>query len=125
MKVMGYGLQVTVIGMLVVFFGLIILVASIGVMDRILRAGKKKSAEAKAPASAAAPAVAAPMAAPVAAPVKAASAPVAAVIAAAVAAVMAQEGVGPGGYAVRAIRRTRSIPAWNRAGREEQIYSRF
>jgi hypothetical protein len=58
-----------------------------------------------------------------------------AVITAAIAAIFAQEREAPvqdaqpdapGGFRVRSIRRTgRPLPAWNRAGREEQIYSRL
>ena len=48
------------------------------------------------------------------------------VIAAAVA--MAMEAAGEEnttGFVVRSIRRINNAPAWNRAGREEQVYSRL
>jgi hypothetical protein len=31
---------------------------------------------------------------------------------------------GQGGFVVRQVRRIHNAPAWNRAGRDEQIYSR-
>ena len=47
-------------------------------------------------------------------------------IAAAVAAAMEQSGEeNTTGFVVRSIRRINNAPAWNRAGREEQIYSRL
>ena len=49
-----------------------------------------------------------------------------AVIAAAVAAAMEQAGEeNTTGGVVRSIRRINNAPAWNRAGREEQVYSRM
>ena len=49
-----------------------------------------------------------------------------AVIAAAVAAAMEAAGAEQtNGFVVRSIRRINNAPAWNRAGREEQIYSRM
>ena len=49
-----------------------------------------------------------------------------AVIAAAVAAAMEAAGAEePTGFVVRSIRRVNNAPAWNRAGREEQVYSRM
>ena len=49
-----------------------------------------------------------------------------AVIAAAVAAAMEQAGEeNTTGFVVRSIRRINNAPAWNRAGREEQVYSRM
>ena len=47
-----------------------------------------------------------------------------AVIAAAVAAAMEAAGE-ESGFVVRSIRRVHNAPAWNRAGREEQVYSRM
>ena len=49
-----------------------------------------------------------------------------AIIAAAVAAAMEQSGEeNTTGFVVRSIRRINNAPAWNRAGREEQVYSRM
>jgi hypothetical protein len=33
--------------------------------------------------------------------------------------------LGEGKFVVRHIKRVNNAPAWNRAGREEQVYSRF
>ncbi len=51
-----------------------------------------------------------------------------AVITAAVAAMLSEEKGAPvdeSGFVVRAVRRVSNAPAWNRAGREEQVYSRL
>ncbi len=125
MQVTLYGLQVTVLGMLVVFAGLIILVVAIGLLRR-LTGGKKQAVVS--PAQDAAPV-------PTLAPVEYAQASepeaggaLIAVITAAVAAAMAAQGgtaEQSNGFVVRAIRRVQGAPAWNRAGREEQVYGRF
>ena len=79
-----------------------------------------------------APAAASAAPAPAPAPVAAVEEPeqdddeLIAVIAAAVA--MAMEAAGEEnttGFVVRSIRRINNAPAWNRAGREEQVYSRM
>lgn len=116
---MGFSLIVMVIGMLTVFFGLILLIGLIKVMQMLtsnLGQGKKKKA---AKAAEAAPA---PAAAPVVEEV-----PVTddneliAVISAAVA-MMMEDGSA---FTVRRVRRVTNAPVWNKAGREEQVYSRF
>jgi len=101
-----------VVGMLVVFAGLVILVWAIGLLKR-LSAQKKNESE----AAQKAPIIPTPDVTTEAAE----DVPVA-VIAAAVAAVM---DTAPGGFVVRSIRRVQGVPAWNRAGREEQIYGRL
>ena len=121
MQAILYGLQVTVVGMLVVFAGLIILIACVKLMGTITGKGvKKKETPEQTPA-----------------PVQRVNTPapqatqdrvLLAVITAAISAAMAAEsGVqpGPGGFTVRSIRRVNNAPAWNRAGREEQMYSRL
>lgn len=119
--ILQYGLSVTLVGIGTVFVGLIILIALIKLMEKVMNAatGKQK--------------VAAP--APAAAPVPAEEEEQAeetdddeliAVIAAAVAAAMEQAGEeNTTGFVVRSIRRINNAPAWNRAGREEQVYSRM
>ena len=110
------GLSTTVIGMLVVFFGLVILIACIYAMTSFT--GRKKAA----------PAVKA--AAPI--PVPAAPAvqeetddlQLIAVLTAAVAAVWQDEG-NESGFVVRRVRRVQSSTARSRAARDEQIYSRL
>ena len=117
--ILQYGLSVALVGIGTVFVGLIILIALIKLMEIVMASttGKKKAA----------------------APAPAAHAPVAeepveetdddeliAVIAAAVAAAMEQSGEeNTTGFVVRSIRRINNAPAWNRAGREEQVYSRM
>lgn len=119
---LGFGLIVTLIGMLTVFFGLVLLIGLIKLMEKATanlgkggKGGKKgkKQAEAPAPAPAAAPVVE--------------EVPVAddseliAVISAAVA-MMMEDGSA---FTVRRVRRVQNAPAWQKAGREEQVYSRF
>ena len=117
--ILQYGLSVALVGIGTVFVGLIILIALIKLMEIVMSSatGKKKAA---APAPAA--------------PASVAEEPVEetdddeliAVIAAAVAAAMEQSGEeNTTGFVVRSIRRINNAPAWNRAGREEQVYSRM
>lgn len=109
-----FGLGVTAVGMLVVFFGLIVLIGLIKIMTMLSQSKKPKEKE-----------VVAPVAAP--APVEAEAAAstqddvLIAVISAAVAAAMGEET----GFVVRRVRRISNAPAWQRAGRDEQVYSRF
>ena len=129
-----YGLSVAVVGMATVFLGLIILIGTVKLLEKFVKGeikemvlnklGAKKDAE----------------------PVKTSSIPTLddaalfAVITAAVAAVMEEEAkvvaaaaptaeaaaeVKPASFVVRSIRRVNNAPAWNRAGREEQVYSRM
>ncbi len=113
---LGFGLIVTLIGMLTVFFGLIILIALIKVMEKATaNLGKKKAAPAKA-------AEAAPVAEPAAEEVPVTDdSELVAVISAAVA-MMMEDGSA---FTVRRVRRVSNAPAWQKAGREEQVYSRF
>lgn len=115
---LGFSLIVMLIGMLTVFFGLVLLIGLIKIMQMLtsnLGRGKKKAAKA-------AEAAPAPAAAPVVEEV-----PVTddneliAVISAAVA-MMMEDGSA---FTVRRVRRVTNAPVWNKAGREEQVYSRF
>ena len=120
LSILRYGLSVAAVGILTVFIALVILIGLIKVMEIVVGSVTKKKA------------------APAPAPVAPAPAPVVeetaeeedegeliAVIAAAVAAAMEASGeVEPTGFVVRSIRRM-GTPAWNRAGREEQVYSRM
>ena len=124
LAILQYGLSVAVVGVATVFVGLVILIALIKVMEIAIGGLTKKSAK---PAAAPAPA---PAPAPV--PAAAAEEPeedegeLIAVIAAAVAAAMEAAGAeDASGFVVRSIRRVNNAPAWNRAGREEQVYSRM
>ena len=118
-----YGLSVALVGIGTVFVGLVILIVLIKVMEMVIHGATGSK---KAPA----PTAAAPAPAP--APAVVEEEPeqdddeLIAVIAAAVA--MAMEAAGEEnttGFVVRSIRRINNAPAWNRAGREEQVYSRM
>lgn len=113
----GTALLVTLVGLLVVFLGLCILILLIKVLATVTAGlGKPKAKKAEAPVPAPAPAPA-----PVEeVPVQDDDALIA-VISAAVACMM-EEGTG---FTVRRIRRVSAAPAWQKAGREEQIYSHF
>lgn len=118
---LGFGLIVTLIGMLTVFFGLVLLIGLIKLMENATanlgKGGKKAKKQAEAPAPAPAP-VAAPVVEEV--PV-ADDSELIAVISAAVA-MMMEDGSA---FTVRRVRRVQNAPAWQKAGREEQVYSRF
>lgn len=115
-----YGLQVMVVGLLVVFAGLVILIGCIKLMEIVMKRLQKKET----------PAPAAPAPAPVAEAEpeeEEDEGELIAVISAAVATMLADEAGEPedaSGFVVRRIRRV-GAPAWNRAGREEQVYSRL
>ncbi len=113
------GLSTAGVGMLVVFSGLIILIACIYGMTSIT--GRKKMAPAKIDVPAPVPAPAAEAAA---AEEKTDDLQLAAVIAAAIAAVWESEKRDTG-FVVRRIRRVQSSTARARAARDEQIYSRL
>ena len=119
--IIQYGLSVTLVGIGTVFVGLIILIALIKLMEKVMNAatGKQKAA-APAPAAAPVPAEEEEQAE------ETDDDELIAVIAAAVAAAMEQAGEeNTTGFVVRSIRRINNAPAWNRAGREEQVYSRM
>ena len=119
MENFSFGLAVTGIGLLVVFVGLCILIAFIVVLSCIIR-GKSANVKAPAPVAPVAPvAPAVQTSAPQAEP--GIPAEVVAAITAAVAAVWQ----GETGFVVRHVKRVANAPVWNRAGREEQTYSRF
>ena len=114
------GLSTTGVGMLVVFFGLVILIACIYLMTSIT--GRKRGAK-KAPAPAKAPE-------PIRLVPKAEEAPreddgaVIAAITAAIAVLWESEGKDSS-FVVRRVRRVQSSTARARAARDEQIYSRL
>lgn len=113
------GLSTTAIGILVVFFGLVILIGCIYVMTFFTRGRGKKPAPAPAPVPKAAPV-------PAPAPVEEDTAEaedndaLIAVISAAIAAVWQNENTG---FVVRRVRRVQSGSARARAARDEQIFS--
>ncbi len=108
-------LLVLVVGILVVFFGLVLLIGLVKLITMLTQDRKPEAPKVEAPA---------PAPAAVAAPVPSAPAQddtLIAVITAAVACAM-EEGTA---FTVRRVRRISNAPAWQKAGREEQIYSRF
>lgn len=109
-------LLVAVVGILVVFLGLCILIALIKILAVATQSIGKKAEK-----PAAKPAAPAPAPAPVVEETVEDDDALIAVIAAAVACMM-DEGTG---FVVRRVRRVSAAPAWNRAGREEQMMSRF
>lgn len=111
------GLGVAVLGMLTVFAGLVILIAFISLLSKFT--GKDNKKKNNTPSGEVKKVEEAP-AAPAAAPVEGIPADVIAAITAALSVVM-----GEGKFVVRHIKRISNAPAWNRAGREEQVYSRF
>ena len=114
----GSSLLVTVVGMLIVFFGLTVLIFLIkGLVKVTNNIGKPKKA-------APVPTVPTPAAVPAAAPVAEETEPEddGALIAAITAAIacMLDDGTA---FTVRHVRRLNNAPAWQKAGREEQVYS--
>lgn len=126
MEKLLYSLGVAVLGMVTVFAGLVILIAFITLLTKLTTAGGKKKTESKSEVKSAAKTedvpgdVMAAITAAVSAYDSAPSPEVVAAIAAALNVVM-----GEGKFVVKHIRRINNAPAWNRAGREEQVYSRF
>lgn len=122
MEKFGFGLGVMGIGLIVVFVGLIILIAFIKILTAITTAlnGEKKKPATQPEAK---PAAEAPVSVSTAADAgnEGIPAEVIAAITAAVASVLGTQT----GFAVRHVKRIANAPAWNRAGREEQTYSRF
>ena len=126
-SILTYGLSVAVVGMATVFVGLIILIGIIKGMEKVLpkiTAGDFSFKNMTAPKAAKteAPAIV----------IQTANVNDDAVVAAISAALMtvieeevkANPAKAKNTFVVRSIRRI-GTPAWNRAGREEQVYSRF
>lgn len=114
MSTLTFGLIVALIGIAIVFCGLVVLIGLIKLIT-IATQPRKKAEPAPTPAPA-------PVAqASAAAPAPAQDDALIAVITAAVAAMM-EDGAA---FTVRRVRRVANAPAWQRAGREEQAYSRF
>ena len=127
MEKLIFSLGVTGLGMATVFAGLIILIAFIGILSKFTGSASKKKTESKSvelkPVNKSEEVPGDVMAAITAAVSAYDSAPspeVVAAIAAALNVIM-----GEGKFVVKHIKRINNAPAWNRAGREEQIYSRF
>lgn len=117
------GLSTTAVGMLVVFSGLVILIACISIMGALNKnTGKKKAAPKAEKAPTAAPAPVPPIQPEQPAVSVVHDDALIAVITAAIAAVWQEE---QSGFVVRRVRRTDMASARARAAREEQIYSHF
>ena len=112
-----FGLSVAVVGILVVFSGLVLLILFLKLFEVLFKERKKPlpaaPVESTAPAPQAAPAPAVPA--------EGVSTEVIAAITAAISAVWQEES----GFIVRRVRRIHTAPAWNRAGRDDQIFSRY
>ena len=136
-NILVYGLSVAVCGMLTVFAALIILIGLVKVLEKCVsgealalvkgKAGAKEAArfrnESGAPA--AAPEVVNKAVRDDGELIAVITAAVAAMLEAEAAVSGAEAGEAPKGFVVRSIRRISNAPAWNRAGREEQVYSRM
>ena len=122
MEKLIFSLGVTGLGMATVFAGLIILIAFIGILSKVTGTAAKKKTESKSVEvkSEVSDEVMAAITAAISAYDNTPSPEVVAAIAAALNVVM-----GEGKFVVKHIQRINNAPAWNRAGREEQIYSRF
>lgn len=121
METLIFGLTVTLIGMVIVFAGLMLLIGLIKVVAIATGSIGQKPKKDKKKADEPAPVIQAPAVQPAAAPAAAADEQLIAVISAAVAAMLGQEC----GFVVRRVRRVTNASPWQKAGREEQIYSRF
>ncbi len=120
-----FGLGVTVVGMVIVFIGLVILIVCINLLKSLSKEKKGESAapEAKSPVQEDTDEIPLPaiFSAVAAVMVKEEQEQLVAVLTAAVAALWEEET----GFVVRRIRRIETSPAWQKAGREEQVFSRF
>ena len=129
-SILTYGLSVAFVGMLTVFCGLIIIIGLIKAMEKVLAnvntgdlLGSFKAMNFRPQ----------PKVTPIVIDTTAmGNEEIVAVITAAVATVLEKEAEAKGEtkgaqpqFVVRSIRRISNAPAWNRAGREEQVYSRM
>ncbi|MBR5287990.1 MAG: OadG family protein [Clostridia bacterium] len=125
MNVLFYGLSVAFVGMLTVFTGLVILIGLIKAMEKVLAGVNTGDLLGSFRPQ--------PKVTPIVIDTTAmGNEEVVAVITAAIATVLEKEAEAKGEkksaqpqFVVRSIRRISNAPAWNRAGREEQVYSRM
>ena len=125
MNVLFYGLSVALVGMLTVFTGIIILIGLIKAMEKVLAGVQTGDLLGSFRPQ--------PKVTPIVIDTTAmGNEEVVAVITAAIATVLEKEAEAKGEkksaqpqFVVRSIRRISNAPAWNRAGREEQVYSRM
>ena len=133
--ILVYGLSVAICGMLTVFAALIILIGLVKALEKCVsgealelfkeKVGAKVAARFRGQVTEAAPAAVQNVAANNDELVAVITAAVAAMLEAEAAAGGAAVEEAPKGFVVRSIRRISNAPAWNRAGREEQVYSRM
>ena len=115
-----FGLSVALIGMLVVFVGLIILIGSIKLISAVSKQRKVKE-----PAPAAEiPVQAAPVIAQNVAQ-NAIGSDISTETLIAITTAIFSVWTEDSGFVVRRVRRVNNAPAWNLAGREDQVYSRM
>ena len=125
MNILFYGLSVALVGMGTVFVGLIILIGLIKAMEKVLAGVNTGDLLGSFRPQ--------PKVTPIVIDTTAmGNEEVVAVITAAIATVLEKEAEAKGEkksaqpqFVVRSIRRISNAPAWNRAGREEQVYSRM
>lgn len=116
MNELTFGLSVALIGMLVVFAGLVLLIGCIKLIT--LLSNRQTAKQQNAPGEA----VEAEDESEADLTVEEGVTPeIVAALTAAIAAVWQ----GDTGFTVRRVRRVHNAPAWNRAGREDQVYSRM
>ena len=111
------GLSTTLVGMLIVFFGLLVLIICITIMHKVMQTGQKAEPAPEAPA--AVPEPAAEEAEP---EEEADDGELIAVITAAVAAVWDN---AESGFVVRRVRRVNNSPKGAQLARDQQMYSHF
>ena len=116
MEKFTFGLGVAGLGMIMVFAGLVLLIGFITILGVAAKERKKPAPKTEQKAEA----VAAPPVQTVVAE-DGVSPEVIAAITAAIAAVWES----PNGFVVRHVKRVSNAPAWKRAGRDEQTYSRY
>ncbi len=120
-----FGLGVTVVGMVIVFIGLAILIVCINLLKSLSKEKKVESAvpEVKSPVQEDADEIPLPVIFSAVAAVmnQEEQEQLVAVLTAAVAALWDEDT----GFVVRRIRRIETSPAWQKAGREEQVFSRL
>ena len=116
MEKLTFGLGVAVLGLVVVFFGLLILIGFIKLLSWVNGLSEKKKAipQAEAPAAELIPQ-----------PEPVVEEGIPGEVIAAISAAIAAVWDGEGGFVVRRVRRIQNAPAWNRVGRDEQMLNRF
>ena len=119
-----YGLGVAGLGMITVFAGLVILIVFISLLTKFIAKAEDKKKNNSQPVEVKKDEVSGEVMAAITAAVNAYDNTPAPEVVAAIAAAL-NVMLGEGKFVVKHIKRIHNAPAWNRAGREEQIYSRF